>query len=275
MRPFLILLSIFSFTLSGFSQLNQKYVEKHDGTYVYCYHKNGKLATEEFRNSSSQYMAQGYAKAFDNAGNEIYYQPTSRSGLLSSVMFTYYENGAVKSAEYSSHPDGGIQWYKKTTYFDEAGKITNEFEMSDDMTVTYFQLPDTAYFRLEKDREALEKKKQADELKQKREQFVNDSSDFFRTTKQELENGSSLEFVPDPLNGTRQQIIRKSGKVIQITIEYFVKSSGVQTIRRTYYKNGRIEEEFIYEAQIWHYRKYDKKGKLIEEKLNQSITRTQ
>jgi hypothetical protein len=275
MRSFFILLLIFPFALKSFSQLNQKYVERQDGAYVYCYHKNGKLSTEEFRNSSSQYMAQGYAKAFDNTGKEIYNQPTSRSGQLSSVIFTYYENGAVKSADYSSHPDGGIQWYKKTTYFDEAGNITGEFELSDDMHVTYFQLPDTAYLRLEKDREALEKKKQADELQRKRDQFVKDSSAFFISSKEQLEDGSTVEFIPHPINGTRQKIISKSGKVIQITTEYYVKSSGVQTIRRTYYKNGRIEEEFIYEAQIWHYRKYDKKGKLIEEKLNQSITRTQ
>lgn len=261
--------------INTFSQLNQKQVEKQEGTYVYCYHKNGKISTEEFRNSSSQYMAQGYSKAFDKAGKEIYNQPTSRSGQLSSVRFTYYESGAIKSAEYNSHPDAGIQWYKKTTYFDEEGKITGEYELSDDMRVTYFQIPDTAYWQLEKDREALEKKKKEDELKQKREQFVKDSSAFFLTSKVQLEDGSILEFIPDPKNGTRQQVISKSKKVIQITTEYFVKSNGVQTILRTYYKNGRIDEEFIYEAQIWHYRKYDKKGKLVEEKLNQSITRTQ
>jgi hypothetical protein len=274
MRSFFILLSIFALAINGFSQLNQKHVERNEGIYVYCYHKNGKLSTEEFRNSSSQYMAEGYAKAFDNTGKEIYNQPTSRSGLLSSVMFTYYESGAVKSAEYNSHPDGGIQWYKKTTYFDESGKITNEIELSDDMRVTYFQLPDTAYLRLERDREALKQKKRKDELKQKRDQFVKDSSAFYISSKERLEDGSTVEFIPDPNNGTRQQIISRSGKVIQITTEYFVKSAGVQTIRRTYYKNGRIEEEFIYEAQIWHYRKFDKKGKLIEEKLNQSIART-
>ncbi len=260
---------------TGNAQLNQKQVEKAEGTYVYCYHKNGKLSTEEFRNSSSQYMASGYAKAFDNTGKEIYNQPTSRSGLLSSVIFVYYENGAVKSAEYNSHPDGGIQWYKKTTYFDESGKITDEYEFSDDMHVTYFQLPDTAYLRLEKDREASEKKKQADELRQKREYFVKDSTAFFISSKEQQEDGSTLEFIPDPINGTRQQIISRSGKVIQITTEYYVKSSGIQTIRRTYYKSGRVDEEYIYEAQIWHYRKYDKKGKLIEEKLNQSINKTQ
>lgn len=257
------------------AQLNQKRVEKNEGAYVYCYHKNGKISTEEFRNSSSQYMAQGYAKAFDKTGKEIYNQPTSRSGQLSSVQFTYYESGAVKSAEYNSHPDAGIQWYKKTTYFDEDGKITGEYELSDDMRVTYFQIPDSTYWQLEKDREALEKKKKEDELKQKREQFIKDSTAFFCVSKEQLEDGSTLEFIPDPKNGTRQQVMSKSGKVTQITTEYFVKTNGVQTIRRTYYKNGRIQEEFIYEAQIWHYRKYDKKGKLIEEKLNQSITRTQ
>lgn len=265
---------IFLVNTNLLAQLNQKRVEKKEGIYVYSYHKNGQLSTEEFHNTLPDYLSQGYAKAFDKTGKEIYNQPTSRTGLLSSVRFTYYESGAVKSAEYNSHPDAGIQWYRKLTSFDEDGKITGETELSDDMRVTQLQEPDTAYQRLLKDRSALEKRKQADELRQKREQYIKDSSAFYIVSREELEDGTTIEFIPDPENGTRQRIISRSGKVAEITIEYFVKSNGVQSIHRTYYKNGRIQEEFIYEAQIWHYRRYSKKGKLIEEKLNQSITRT-
>lgn len=275
MKSFFTILSILFIGANAFNQLNQKRVEKNDGVYVYSYHKNGKISTEEFHNSAPDYMSQGYAKAFDKSGNLIYNQATSRTGLLSSVRFTYYESGAVESAEYNAHPDAGIQWYKKTTYFDEEGKITDEVEMSDDMMTTQIHIPDTAYMRLQKDRETLEKKKQEDELRQKREQFVKDSTAFFVSSKEELEDGSTLEFIPDPKNGTRQKVISRSRKVIQITTEYFIKTNGVHSITRTYYKNGRIDEEFIYEANIWHYRKYDKKGKLVEEKLNQSMTQIQ
>jgi len=258
-----------AFIFGASAQLRMKTVEKSDGSYTYCYHSNGKESTVEFRPISKLYGAQGFSKAYDKTGKLIYDANSSRSGVLSGTGFSYYENGAVKVAEYSSHPDAGIQWYKKTTYFDENGIITSEFEMSDDMRVTMIQDPDTSYLRLERERKKLEEQKKQDKLKMECEQFVKDSAAFFITSKQELEDGTLLEFIPDPKNGTRQQVISKSGKTIKITTEHFVKTNGIQSIVRTYHKNRRIHEEFIYEEKIWHYREYDKKGILILEKLNQ------
>lgn len=115
-----------------FAQLNCKETSNEKGSYLYCYHKNGKISTERFKTTSQTYMAQGYSKAFDTEGNEIYNEKTSQSGLISSVNFTYYENGAVKSANYSAHPDAGIQWFEKTVYFDKNGNITSQTELETD-----------------------------------------------------------------------------------------------------------------------------------------------
>lgn len=269
----LILLTIgFAFIAPLYAQYKEIRVEKPEGVYIYSYHKNGKLSTEQFHNTAPDYMSQGYAKAFNNEGKEIYAENTSRTGLLSSVQFSFYESGAVRKAEYNSHPDAGIQWYRKITEFDEDGNITNVMEMSDDMTTTtILSIPDTAYHRIEKEREQREREKQEKALREKREQFVNDSLTFYVKGKIENEDGTFTEFIPDPLNGTRQTVLSKSGKVIETQIEYFDKTKGIQSVRRTYFKNGRIHEEFIYEGQIWHYREYDKKGKLIREILNQSV----
>jgi len=269
---FLLLTLGLLFLVPGFSQYKEKRVEKPEGVYIYSYHKNGKLSTEQFHNTAPDYMSQGYAKAFNKEGKEIYAENTSRTGLLSSVQFSFYESGAVRKAEYNSHPDAGIQWYRKITEFDEDGNITNVMEMSDDMTTTtILSIPDTAYHRIEKEREQREREKQEKALKEKREQYVNDSLTFYVKGKIENEDGTFTEFIPDPLNGTRQTVLSKSGKVIETQIEYFDKTKGIQSVRRTYFKNGRIHEEFIYEGQIWHYREYDKKGKLIREILNQSV----
>jgi hypothetical protein len=269
MRTALFILLSLSF--QGVSaQLNQKFVEKKEGSYSYAYHKNGKISTEEFRTNNTQYMAQGYAKAFDNTGVEIYNQPVSRSGMLSSVQFSYYENGAVKSADYSSHPDAGIQWYRKISYFDESGKITSESELSHDMHAT-IQVPDSVYQRMEDERKLAEQQKHEEKLKQEKEKYSKDSAAFYVTIVEQLEDGTVSEFIPDAEHGKREQVITRKGKIIKTTTEFFIKTPGIQSITRTYFKNGRIHEEYTYEEKIWHYREYDQKGRIVQEILNNVV----
>lgn len=271
---FAILILLASF--QGICQLNTKQVETETGWYIYSYHKNGKISTEEFRNTAPDYMAQGYARAYDKSGKLIYDQPTSRTGLLSSVRFKYYENGAVKSAEYNAHPDAGIQWYRKVTYFDEEGNITGVEEQShDDRATIPYSPTDTSYQKFLEDQKKWEKQQREAKEKQEREQYSKDSAAFYYSKTEKLEDGKIVEYIPEPENGIRKKVISKSGKVLEITTEYFDRSKGVHTVRRTYHKNGRIHEEFIYEGQIWHYRMYSKKGVLVEEKLNQSIAHSQ
>lgn len=91
----------------------------------------------------------GYAKAFNFKGEEIYHRYIRRFAGHASVHFQHHPNGMVKKAEYSSHPDAGIQWYRTYTHFDEQGNIISEIEDNWDTRVTvptHFR-PDSTHFQ--------------------------------------------------------------------------------------------------------------------------------
>ncbi len=78
----------------------------------------------------------GFFEAFDSRGNSIGKWNLSRMHQYSSVQVSYHPNGAVAKVRYSSHPDGGIQWYRSETTFDSTGKKTGFWEDSHDRTTT-------------------------------------------------------------------------------------------------------------------------------------------
>lgn len=117
MKNSLLLLVFFVLSLSTFAQ-------KTDTLHVH-YFTNGKIST---LSTIKNYW--GKALAFNLKGDTIYTREIRRVAGSASVHFRHYPNGAVKSADYSSHPDGGIQWYKTYTKFDENGNITDEKEDS-------------------------------------------------------------------------------------------------------------------------------------------------
>lgn len=78
----------------------------------------------------------GIAKAFNKKGEVIYQRQLRRIAGHSSVEFSWYGSGAIKTAAWSSAPDGGIQWYKSFTTFTEDGQINGEIEDSHDNRVT-------------------------------------------------------------------------------------------------------------------------------------------
>lgn len=79
---------------------------------------------------------EGFALAFNFSGKEIYRQSIRRYAGVASVNFKHHKNGMVRVAEYSSHPDGGIQWYRSWTYFDEEGNFIREDKQDWDERVT-------------------------------------------------------------------------------------------------------------------------------------------
>ncbi len=100
-----------------------------------AYFKNGKIST------TSCYFADKYggqALAYNQKGEIIGEWHVSRMHQLSSVHFTYHANGGVYKAEYSSHPDAGIQWYRSTTTYNEAGVKVDFWQMSHDDLVTFY-----------------------------------------------------------------------------------------------------------------------------------------
>lgn len=142
MRVLLVLFLILSGAVSA-----QK--TKSDSVFQFTYFKkSGKIATKRLLYSEN--IRFGYAKAYNEQGVEIYSMSTRNVGGHASVDFQFYESGAVRSAHYTSQPDGGIQRGDVRHRFDETGKVIEVIDLSDDgfgRTVTRpilrFETPNT------------------------------------------------------------------------------------------------------------------------------------
>lgn len=95
-------------------------------TCTYTYFPDGKKSTERCVNDQHR----GTARAFDQAGKVIGEWMLSRSGMMTSVRFSFHANGMVHQAYFNSQPDGGIQWYRSTTTFDANG-VKTDFKEED------------------------------------------------------------------------------------------------------------------------------------------------
>lgn len=91
------------------------------GTVVLHWFTTGQLSSKAWMDVDNRW---GHSWAYDRSGNVIFDRQTRRIGGHASVDFRYHPNGAVSRADYSTMPDGGIQWYKSTTTFDTAGVQT-------------------------------------------------------------------------------------------------------------------------------------------------------
>lgn len=83
------------------------------------YFENGNKASEKCNDED---MQRGSARVFDMDGKLIGEWELSRSGIYSSVSFSFHDNGMIHKVRYSSHPDGGIQWFRSYTTYDKDGK---------------------------------------------------------------------------------------------------------------------------------------------------------
>lgn len=106
------------------------FAQKTDTTFNYHYFRSGELSSKEV--VLTREIVWGYAKAYDRSGKEIYSRQTRRVAGHASVSFKYYENGAVQSAHFTSHPDGGIQYSDVLHSFDEKGNVTDVRDLSTD-----------------------------------------------------------------------------------------------------------------------------------------------
>jgi hypothetical protein len=132
-------------------------------TYTY-FNKSKKTSSSHCYNDKYE----GKAIAYNQKGEKIGEWDLSRMHMLSNVHFTFHENGAVAKAEYSSHPDAGIQWYKSYTTYDENGVQTEFTELSDDMHGTVKIEPSTVKtkeeYLIEQKLKAEKSKREADSL---------------------------------------------------------------------------------------------------------------
>ncbi|MEO8067308.1 MAG: hypothetical protein ABI599_06415 [Flavobacteriales bacterium] len=100
------------------AQGSEKTVKTDSGTVVLHYFTTGQLSTKQWMDTDDRW---GHSWAYAMDGREIINYQTRKIGGHASVYFSYYPNGAISKAEVSDAPDGGIQWYRSTTTYDERG----------------------------------------------------------------------------------------------------------------------------------------------------------
>lgn len=126
LTPFIIVF----FMVGAYAQPQIKYFEKDSGRLEIAYFPNGKVSTRKLTPKGSYSRIQGYAKAFDTKGKLIFNEVISSMGGHGGVRFQYHTNGAIKSANVTFQPDGGIQRHDITYFFNEQGVRTGEQDNS-------------------------------------------------------------------------------------------------------------------------------------------------
>lgn len=125
-RNFLCSLCFMAHLVSGYCVFAQD-----ASNIIKTYFTDGKISTQITKLSNE--VDRGSAVAFDRTGKEIYRMEVRRFAGNANVEFNFHPNGAVYTAHYTSHPDGGIQWSDITQYFDDQGTLVRiEDNSSDD-----------------------------------------------------------------------------------------------------------------------------------------------
>ena len=127
MKTLFLLLAIL-FSSQSFAQLACKKLKGRGGDSTVCYHKNGKVSTIDFETVEHERYFE--FRAYDSNGNESL---KANHGYLhggASLDVTYYDNGAIRTARKTFQPDGGIQHYDATSFFNEDGTFHHEEDNS-------------------------------------------------------------------------------------------------------------------------------------------------
>ena len=103
------------------AQIGRQEVRTDTGTVVLHRFSTGEVSTQQWTDRDGR---RGPARAFKPDGTVVFEVPTRRIAGHATVRFSYHPNGAVSRAEFNSAPDAGIQWYRSTTEFDDAGDRT-------------------------------------------------------------------------------------------------------------------------------------------------------
>lgn len=122
MRTKLLFLIIFLAVWQVQAQSKTNKQTSEDGsTKITTYHQNGAVSTVKIWDKIKR---RGNVKGYNNEGKELFQFYLRTFGGHASVALEYFPNGQVSKVKYSSAPDGGIQFYKSTTTFDEQGNKT-------------------------------------------------------------------------------------------------------------------------------------------------------
>lgn len=128
MRSTLLLPFLF-LGLSATAQIGRKELRTDSGLVVVHYFKGGGVSTKEWMDKDGRW---GRSWAYRKNGEVLFAGQTRRFAGHASVHFSYHLNGAVSKVETSDAPDGGIQWYRSTTTYDDQGNKTGFTEQGHD-----------------------------------------------------------------------------------------------------------------------------------------------
>lgn len=128
MRFWLLNIMLICMLPNASAQFNCKTTGRDNGDQVKtCYHKTGEPSTIETWDKDKRW---GTLAAFNHQGKQLFKYDLRSFAGHSSVYLQYYPNGQVKRAEYSSAPDGGIQFWQIIHVFDESGNQTEFYDLS-------------------------------------------------------------------------------------------------------------------------------------------------
>ncbi|MES2800596.1 MAG: hypothetical protein V4638_11310 [Bacteroidota bacterium] len=122
----LFLLTLSLFTVNA--QLKTKVLKGKLGDSTLSYHANGKVSTIDFR-SDANFRFNTFI-AFDNKGKEIHKGEHGYRHGGAGLYPKYYENGQLSSVRETFQPDGGIQYYDVTSYYNEDGTFNRKEDYS-------------------------------------------------------------------------------------------------------------------------------------------------
>jgi hypothetical protein len=111
------------------AQSRERILNTDSGRVVLRLFTTGGISTREWTDLDDHW---GLSTAYAPNGTVLVEHQTRRFAGHASVHFTYHPNGAISRAEYSEAPDGGIQWYRCTTTFDDQGNRSGFSEQGHD-----------------------------------------------------------------------------------------------------------------------------------------------
>ncbi len=121
-------LIIYFFSAPCLAQLNcSTNKEKDLSVTKTCKHKNGKVSTLEKWDANLYW---GSFEAFTDSGQSIIRYQLRKVAGHASVQVKYHANGQISKLEYSSAPDGGIQFYNYIHHYNEKGIQTEYYNLS-------------------------------------------------------------------------------------------------------------------------------------------------
>ena len=135
----LLLLLVSVLSSQSYAQIGCKKLKGRGGDSTVCYHKNGKVSTIDFEIVEHDRYFE--FRAYDTKGNESL---KAHHGYLhggASLDVTYYENGAIRTARKTFQPDGGIQHFDATSFFNEDGTFNHEEDNSWDKQLIIYNPP--------------------------------------------------------------------------------------------------------------------------------------